>query len=211
MIVSLEDSQLTQEWFDDFLMKMKSEFTNLNPWVGELSFQSLAPKVNEEVQDFYSRVYLEGRKLGKSDQDLPNTYLRRLPISYQVHILNQKPTKSKKYVEAAQTYESMCKLGNIEASRLQPAPLKIATFSGISPLHEVAKESEAIDKTARESITQMTKAIKTMGKVIDKNESKQLKKKIRNVVQNISNSNQMASTSQYCKYCNRPGHADSIC
>ena len=35
---------------------------NLNPWVGELRFQSLVPKDNEEVQDYYSRVYLEGRK-----------------------------------------------------------------------------------------------------------------------------------------------------
>ena len=86
--------QLTQEWFDNLLEKMKTQFTNLNPWVGELSFQSLAPKVNEEVQDYYSRVYLEGRKLGKSDQDIANTFLRGLPFSYQVHILNQKPTTS---------------------------------------------------------------------------------------------------------------------
>ena len=74
----------------------------------------------------------------------------------------------------------MCKLGNAEAARLKPPPLKIATISGASPLHEVARGSEAIDQTARESITQMTEAIKTMGKVIDKNESenKQLKKKV---------------------------------
>ena len=65
----------------------------------------------------------------------------------------------------------MCKLGNIEAARLQPAPLRITTISGMSPLHEVARESEAKDKTTRELITQMTEAIKTMGKVIDKNEN----------------------------------------
>ena len=74
---------------------------------------------------------------------------------------------------------------------------------GTSPLHEVARESEAIDQTARESITQMTEAIKTMGKVIDKNENenKQLKKKV----------SQLAPTLQYCTYCNRSGHTDSIC
>ena len=96
----------------------------------------------------------------------------------------------------------MCKLGNAEAARLKP-PLKIATILGTSPLHEVARESEAIDQTARESITQMTEAIKTMGKVIDKNENenKQLKKKV----------SQLAPTLQYCTYCNRSGHTDSIC
>ena len=96
----------------------------------------------------------------------------------------------------------MCKLGNAEAARLKP-PLKIATILGTSPLHEVARESEAIDQTARESITQMTEAIKTMGKVIDKNENenKQLKKKV----------SQLAPTLQYCNYCNRSGHTDSIC
>ena len=96
----------------------------------------------------------------------------------------------------------MCKLGNAEAARLKP-PLKIATILGTSPLHEVARESEAIDQTARESITQMTEAIKTMGKVIDKNENenKQLKKK----------ESQLAPTLQYCNYCNRSGHTDSIC
>ena len=42
-----------------------------------------------------------------------------------------------------------------------------------------------------------------MGKVIDKNESenKQLKKKV----------SQLAPTLQYCNYCNRSGHTDSIC
>ena len=97
----------------------------------------------------------------------------------------------------------MCKLGNAEAARLKPPPLKIATILGTSPLHEVARESEAIDQTARESITQMTEAIKTMGKVIDKNENenKQLKKKV----------SQLAPTLQYCTYCNRSGHTDSIC
>ena len=30
--------QLTQEWFDKLLKKMKDQFTNLNPWVGELRF-----------------------------------------------------------------------------------------------------------------------------------------------------------------------------
>ena len=97
----------------------------------------------------------------------------------------------------------MCKLGNAEAARLKPPPLKIATISGTSPLHEVARESEAIDQTARESMTQMTEAIKTMGKVIDKNENenKQLKKMV----------SQLAPTLQYCTYCNRSGHTDSIC
>ena len=57
----------------------------------------------------------------------------------------------------------MCKLGNAEAARLKPS-LKIATISGTSPLHKMAKESEAIDQAARETITQMTEAIKTMGK-----------------------------------------------
>ena len=49
----------------------------------------------------------------------------------------------------------------------------------------------------------MTEAIKTMGKVIDKNENenKQLKKKV----------SQLAPTLQYCNYCNRSGHTDSIC
>ena len=42
--------QLTQEWFDKLLKKMKDQFMNLNPWVGELRFQSLVPKDNEEVQ-----------------------------------------------------------------------------------------------------------------------------------------------------------------
>ena len=86
----------------------------------------------------------------------------------------------------------MCKLGNIKAAGLQPTPLRIATISGMSPLHEVARESEAIDKTARESVTQMTEAIKTMGKVIDKNvnENKQLKKKIENIVQNFLNASE---------------------
>ena len=84
----------------------------------------------------------------------------------------------------------MCKLGNAEAARLKPPPLNIATILGTSPLHEVARESEAIDQTARESITQMTETVKTMGKVIDKNENenKQLKKKV----------GQLAPTLQYC-------------
>ena len=116
--------QLTQEWFDKLLKKMKDQFTNLYPWVGELRFQSLVPKDNEEVQDYYSRVYLEGRKLGKSDQDVANAFLRGLPFTYQVHVLNQKPTTAAQYVNAAQTYESKCKLGNAEAARLKPPPLK---------------------------------------------------------------------------------------
>ena len=76
------NGQLTQDWFDKLLKKMKTQFTNLNPWVVELSFQSLVPKENEEVQDYYSRVCLEGRKLGKSDQDVANAFLRgyHLPI-----------------------------------------------------------------------------------------------------------------------------------
>ena len=80
---------------------MKDQFTNLNPWVGELRFQSLVPKDNEEVQDYYSRVYLEGRKLGKSDQDVANAFLGGLPFTYQVHVLNQKPTTAAQYVDAA--------------------------------------------------------------------------------------------------------------
>ena len=197
------NGQLTQEWFDKLLKKMKAQFTNLNPWVGELRFQSLVLKDNEEVQDYYSRVYLEGRKLGKSDQDVANAFLRGLPFTYQVHVLNQKPTTAAQYVDAAWTYKSMCKLGNAEAARLKPPPLKIATILGTSPLHEVARESEAIDQTGRESITQMTEAIKTMEKVIDKNENenKQLKKKV----------GQLAPTLQYCTYCNRSGHTGSIC
>ena len=120
-----------------------------------------------------------------------------------IHVLNQKPTTAAQYVDEARTYESMCKLGNPEAARLKPPPLKIVTILGTSPLHEVARESEAIDQTARESITQMTEAIKTMGKVIEKNENenKQLKKKV----------GQLAPTLQYCTYCNRSGHPDSIC
>ena len=39
----------------------------------------------------------------------------------------------------------MCKLGNAKAARLKPPPLKIATILGPSSLHEVARESEAID------------------------------------------------------------------
>ena len=50
------NGQLTQEWFDKLLMKMKAQFMNSNPWVGELRFQSLVLKENEEVQDYYSRV-----------------------------------------------------------------------------------------------------------------------------------------------------------
>ena len=74
---------------------------NLNPWVGELRFQSLVLKNNEEVQDYYSRVYLEGRKLGKSDQDLANAFLRGIQFAYQVHVLNQKPATAAQYVDAA--------------------------------------------------------------------------------------------------------------
>ena len=95
------NGQLTQEWFDKLLKKMKAQFMNLNPWVGELRFQSLVPKDNEEVQDYYSRVYIEGRKLGKSDQDVANAFLRGLPFTYQVHVLNQKPTTATQYVDAA--------------------------------------------------------------------------------------------------------------
>ena len=40
-------------------------------------------------------------KLGKSDQDVANTFLRGLPFTYQVHVLNQKPITSTEYVEAA--------------------------------------------------------------------------------------------------------------
>ena len=172
--------QLTQEWFDKLLKKMKDQFMSLNPWVGGLRFQSLVLKDNEEIQDYYSRVYLEGRKLGKSDQDVANAFLRGLPFTYQVHVFR-----------------------NAEAARLKPPPLKIATILGTSPLHGVARESEAIDQTARELIMQMTEAIKTMGKVIDKNENenKQLKRKV----------SQLAPTLQYCTYCNRSGHTDSIC
>ena len=49
----------------------------------------------------------------------------------------------------------------------------------------------------------MTEAIKTMGKVINKNENenKKLKKKV----------SQLAPTLQYCTYCYRSGHRDSIC
>ena len=66
---------------------------NLNPsWVGETKISKFSSKDNEEVQDYYSRVYLEGRKLGKSDQDVANAFLRGLPFTYQVHVLNQKPT-----------------------------------------------------------------------------------------------------------------------
>ena len=123
---------LTQDWFDKLLMKMKTWFTNLNPWVGELRFQSLVPIDNEEVHDYYSRVYLEGRKLGKSDQDVANAFLRGLPFNYQVHVLNQKPTTAAQYVDAAWTYESMCKLGNAEAAKLKPPLLKWATILGTS-------------------------------------------------------------------------------
>ena len=83
--------ELTYEWFEELFKRMKDQFTNLNPWAGELNFQSLKPKVSEDVQEFYSPVYLEGRKLDKSDQDIANVFLRGLPISYQYHVLNQKP------------------------------------------------------------------------------------------------------------------------
>ena len=56
------NGELTQELFDELLKKIRDQFTNLNLWVGELNFQSLNPTVSEEVQYFYSRVYLEGRK-----------------------------------------------------------------------------------------------------------------------------------------------------
>ena len=87
--------------FEELLKRMKDQFTNINPWTGELNFQSLKPKVSEDVQEFYSRVYLEGRKLDKSDQDIANVFLKGLPISYQYHVLNQKPQKSSEYMEAA--------------------------------------------------------------------------------------------------------------
>ena len=35
--------ELTYEWFEELLKRMKDQFTNLNPWTGELNFQSLKP------------------------------------------------------------------------------------------------------------------------------------------------------------------------
>ena len=48
------NGELTYEWFEELLRRMKDQFTNLNPWTGELNFQSLKPNVSEDVQEFYS-------------------------------------------------------------------------------------------------------------------------------------------------------------
>ena len=48
------NGELTYEWFEELLKRMKDQFTNLNPWTGELNFQSLKSKVSEDVQEFYS-------------------------------------------------------------------------------------------------------------------------------------------------------------
>ena len=52
----------------------------------------------------------------------------------------------------------MCKLGNADGTKLQPGALKIATISGMSPLQEAASTTEAVDRKARETITQMSEA-----------------------------------------------------
>ena len=99
-------------------------------------------------------MYLEGRKLDKSDQDIANVFLRGLPVSYQYYVLNQKPQKSSEYVEAAQTYECMCRLGGAEGALVQPGTVKIATISGISPLNEaITATTTAVDEKARQMIT----------------------------------------------------------
>ena len=207
--------ELTYEWFEELLKRMKDQFTNLNPWTGELNFQSLKPKVSEDVQEFYSRVYLEGRKLDKSDQDIANVFLRGLPISYQYHVLNQKPQKSSAYMEAAQTYESMCRLGGAEGALVQPDTIKIATISGISPLNEtITATTTAVDEKARQMITELSEALKIMGRSIDKNENdnKQLRKEIK-----IDHGNKNLNFSNYgsavvmCSHCNELGHTEDIC
>ena len=194
---------------------MKDQFTNLNPWTGELNFQSLKPKVSEDVQEFYSRVYLEGRRLDKSDQDIANVFLRGLPISYQYHVLNQKPQKSSEYMEAARTYESMCRLGGAEGALVQPDTVKIATISGISPLNEtITATTTAVDEKARQMITELSEALKIMGRSIDKNENdnKQLRKEIK-----IDHGNKNLNFSNYgsavvmCSHCNELGHTEDIC
>ena len=62
--------------------------------------------------------------------------------------------------------------------------LRIATISEMSPLQEAMNSTEAVDKKTRETITQMSEAMKTMGRVIERyeNENKQLKKQIANAV-----------------------------
>ena len=30
--------ELTYEWFEELLKRMKDQFTNLNPWTGEIKF-----------------------------------------------------------------------------------------------------------------------------------------------------------------------------
>ena len=166
------NGKLTCEWFEELLKRMKDQFTNLNPWAGELNFQSLKCEVSEGVQEFYSRVYLEGRKLDKSDQDIANVFLRGLPISYQYHVINQKPQKSSEYMEAAWTYESMCRLGGAEGALVQPSTVKIDTISGISSLNEaITATTTAVDEKARQMITELSEALKIMGRSIDKNEN----------------------------------------
>ena len=89
------NGELTYEWFEELLRRMKDQFTNLNPWAGELNFQSLKPKVSEDVQEFYSQVYLEGRKLDKSDQDIANVFLSGLTYQLSISCVKPKATKIK--------------------------------------------------------------------------------------------------------------------
>ena len=118
-------------------------------------------------------------------------------------------------MEAAQTYESMCRLGGAEGALVQPDTIKIATISGISPLNEaITATTTAVDEKARQMITELSEALKIMGRSIDKNENdnKQLRKEIK-----IDHGNKNLNFSNYgsavvmCSHCNELGHTEDKC
>ena len=109
----------------------------------------------------------------------------------------------------------MCRLGGAEGALMQPGTVKIDTISGISPLNEaITATTAAVDEKARQMITELSEALKIMGRSIDKNENdnKQLRKEIK-----IDHGNKNLNLSNYgsavvmCSYCNELGHTEDIC
>ena len=64
----------------------------------------------------------------------------------------------------------MCRLGGAEGALMQPGAVKIDTISGISPLNEaITVTTTAVDEKARQMITELSEALKIMGRSIVKN------------------------------------------
>ena len=86
-----------------FLSKYRS--TGLD-WCKEASFQFMTQLPHEQVHHYANRIAEQGTKIGKSDRDMLNQFVKGLHAQIKTHTIATGPSSLEQAIKAAALYES---------------------------------------------------------------------------------------------------------